>query len=479
MQPKDQAAPVEVPKNLPPLAGVATIADASKPGLGIEACVARLKRYHYAFLRLHEILTARITAEPLYELKTGFSHHAYLCSEHVQALRTRVSEMREPPLGLEAIPHPALQLLFDEILAAPTTAALLLGIYEKAVPALQLALQNHLADTNRLIDAPSVRICRFALLELEDMASFGTKCIQAIVDPATRGELQPWLQLLDKCLQTAGGLDGREPTSDVLPERMTSKQPYVYDRVPKRDARFQDLYNQGVNPEAFLYDPNFPAQPKTLMMLYKRIREIDVPEMMASIIHETKGQPWEYYRDMSRQLWDEARHAMMGEVGFVSLGIDWTQARITHNWSLRLNSECTPLERHAVLYFIEQGLMTRTGKRYEWEVGLESGNPLIATIQDYDWADEVLHASIGRQWYIPQFGDRKQAIDYGDTCWSRIVSNWGEVREKGLTDHANWWPNIYRQACKTWGIEPDPKVLAYSETYEGTRADLKNVSVSA
>ena len=59
---------------------------------------------------------------------------------------------------------------------------------------------------------------------------------------------------------------------------------------------------------------------------------------------------------------------MMGEVGFVALGVDWTQARITHNWSLRLNTECTPIERHAVLYFIEQGLMTKTGKRYEWEV---------------------------------------------------------------------------------------------------------------
>ena len=37
---------------LPTLAGLATIAEASKPGLSVEACVARLKRYHYAFRRL-------------------------------------------------------------------------------------------------------------------------------------------------------------------------------------------------------------------------------------------------------------------------------------------------------------------------------------------------------------------------------------------------------------------------------------------
>ena len=41
------------------------------------------------------------------------------------------------------------------------------------------------------------------------------------------------------------------------------------------------------------------------------------------------------------------------------------------------------------------------------------------------------------------------------------------------------YPDVYRQACAAWGEAPDPKVLAFSETYEGTRADLKNVTGSA
>src|SRR5437762_3613762 len=164
-------------RGLPALAGLADIVRATKPGLGVEACVARLKRYHYAFLRLHEILTARITAEPIYELKTGFAHHSYLCAEHVEALRNRVGEMREPPLGLEEVPHPALQVLFDEILAAPTTAELLVGVYENALPALDTALARHLSDTNPLADAPSVRVCRFARLEIADMLQFGSRSI--------------------------------------------------------------------------------------------------------------------------------------------------------------------------------------------------------------------------------------------------------------------------------------------------------------
>src|SRR5437588_7691260 len=122
-------------RGLPTLAGLATIDEAARPGLSVEACVTRLKRYHYAFVRLHEIFTARITAEPIYELKTGFSHHAYLCAEHVDALRKRIGEMREPPLGLEEVPHPALETFFDELRAAPT-AELLVGVYEKALPAI-------------------------------------------------------------------------------------------------------------------------------------------------------------------------------------------------------------------------------------------------------------------------------------------------------------------------------------------------------
>src|SRR6476646_9106958 len=137
-------------RDLPPLAGVCSMGEAMKPGLSVEECVRRLKRYHYALRRLHEIFVARITAEPIYELKTGFSHHAYLCAEHVAALRERVGEMREPPLGLEEIPHPALEQFFDEVLAAPTTAALVEGLYGRAAPALADALERHVQTTNLL-----------------------------------------------------------------------------------------------------------------------------------------------------------------------------------------------------------------------------------------------------------------------------------------------------------------------------------------
>ena len=63
---QNPASPNETYHNLPPLAGLCSLEQAARPGLLVEQCVDRLKRYHYAFKRLHEIFTARITAEPIY-----------------------------------------------------------------------------------------------------------------------------------------------------------------------------------------------------------------------------------------------------------------------------------------------------------------------------------------------------------------------------------------------------------------------------
>ncbi|MGH7955447.1 MAG: hypothetical protein ACREH8_00365 [Opitutaceae bacterium] len=466
--------------SLPPIAGLASFDEAMRIGLSVEQCVARLKRQHWAFKRLHEIFIKRLTAEPVYELKMGFSLHAYYCAEHAAAWRERVGEMREPPLGLDVAPEPALDVFFDEILNAPDTAALLLGLYEHALPALRGALEGHLQATNKLLDQPSRRICRFALLEVGDMIAYGAQGIASLVTVERRHELAGWNSALSRLLAQAGGLDGAAEKPAGTIERMFSRTPHVFDGRPQRDARFPDPYNMGVHAEAFLYDEKLPTEPKTLMMYYKRLREIDVPEMMASIIAETPGKPWDYTVDMTRQLWDEARHAMMGEVGFLRAGIDWAKfVRVNFTYSLALNAQLTPIERHAVLYFIEQGLMPKTGKRFEWEVGVASGDSFSAMVQDYDWADEVLHARIGRELYVKQFKNAKEAIAYGDQCWSKVLIDWRSYIERGLTKHENWWPGLYREWCRAQGREPDPAVLAFHTTYETARADLQEVSVSA
>lgn len=373
----------------------------------------------------------------------------------------------------------------DEIIAAPTTELLLMGVYEIALPAVLRACRRLKLDAHPLADSPTVRIAKLMEFELAEAAQFGEAAIQQLITSEIRESAALWLGILHGCLQAAGDLDGTltiENATDnsaeyiEVPEPMYSREPYCFVKEPRRDERFQDCFNAGVNPEAFLYDERFSPRDKTLMMYYKRIRELDVPEMMASILVELgPEEPWEFHQEMMRQLWDEARHAMMGEVGFAAQGLDWRKIPINFTWSRNLNLQLNARERHGVLFFIEQGLMPRTGKRYEYEVGMQSGDPLSGLFQDFDWADEVLHAQIGRRWYVPRFSSLNEALGYGDECWSRVLSHWREYREQGLTEHRNWWPELYQQACANWQVAPDPAALAYNKTYEDTRADLQKL----
>lgn len=462
---------------LPPLVGLHSMQEAVTKGITVAECVARLLRIHWSLKRLHSCFVERIAAMPVYELKMAFSLHALYCAEHVEEFARRVREMRQPPYGLEVSPDADLDRFFDEISAAPDVAALVLGLYSYAVPALTRALERLIADTNKLFDHPTYRICRLTLVEMQDVSQYGHEAVKCLVSEEAKSSLAEWTTLLADLLKAAGDLDGTEARSTVELKPMFSVINRKYDATPRRDERFKDPYNMGVNAEALLFNPDVPPLPKSIMLYFKRMREIDVPEVMSSILSETSNKPWEYYRAMTRQLWDEARHAMMGETGFVSMGIDWTKIPFNFTWSLGLNTQLSPLERHAVLYTIEQGLMPKkTGKQYEWEVAVATSNRLTMLIQDYDWADEVLHAQIGREWLVKELGGQKAALDFGDRSWSRILIDWARWRDEGLTQHRNWWPEIYSDCCRHWAVEPDPDLLAYNTTYESTRADLKQVS---
>ena len=73
-----------------------------------------------------------------------------------------------------------------------------------------------------------------------------------------RENVRTWLRQLDHCFQAAGALNGSDTHFERKIERHFSVRPYKYDPVPKRDERFPDPYNMGVNAEVFLYDPDAP-----------------------------------------------------------------------------------------------------------------------------------------------------------------------------------------------------------------------------
>ena len=89
-------------------------------------------------------------------------------------LRQRVGEMREPPLGMDAVPCEALKRLFDEIANAPDTEDLIRGLYLVAVPQFPGWRWKNIERILTLwLMRPRARSLRATLLDLKDIDDYG------------------------------------------------------------------------------------------------------------------------------------------------------------------------------------------------------------------------------------------------------------------------------------------------------------------
>ncbi|HEX2080522.1 MAG TPA: hypothetical protein VHG08_22655 [Longimicrobium sp.] len=432
---------------VPELAGLCDYRQAARIGPSVEENVHRLLRLHWTEKRLMEIALAHLPATPEWEVKCALALHQWQDAEHADALRRRITEMRNPAPRLDVPPDAALEAFLDEVLRPHGTLELLAGIYRVARPALVRAYRRQLELSNPLVDHPTRRMIRINLVEQEEALAWGEAAVDALLaDDAARDRAAAWEAHLRRYLQAAGGIAGGEPvTADagpLPPPRATS--PFVPDTTPRRDGRFAGRHNFNFPPHVVYNAPGVPADERNLALLCKRTLEMDVPEMMASFMTERRDQPWEFYRDYARQLWDEARHAMMGSVALEARGVDWTRIPLNVGFSLRLNRHADPLERQLLLYAIEQSLMPGdTGKRFEYETARQAGDDLSAHFHDYDWADEVLHTQIGRRWLKREGFGVADALERARQVHERT---WAALDQyHALEPQADWWADFVRR----------------------------------
>ncbi len=464
------------PKNgIPELAGIATYEQAAHVGYSVEENVQRLLRLHWTERRLMDVMLAHLSSTPIWEVKCALALHQWYCAEHADWLRRRVIEMRHPAPPLDAPPSGELDAFLKELLRAENSAELVAGIYGVALPALRDAYYAHIHHTNPLVDHPTRRFLRFALLEVNEAIEWGKAALAELTRDKTGAAVaRDWREHLELYLATARGIAGdprisveegdstrgvqiRSMEPPLPPPR--AKEPFAPDFEPRRDERFHGLYNFEFPPHVVYSADGVPADERNLALLSKRTLEMDVPEMMASFLFERNEQPWEFYLDYSRQLWDEARHAIMGTVAFESRGIDWTEIPLNVGFSLRLNLHATAQERQIILYAIEQSLMPAdTGKRFEYETAVAAGDELSAHFHDYDWADEVLHANIGRRALKREGISRDQAISRGQEIHERT---WAALEQyKSRDPQVNWWADFVRRTLGKESAVADRELAA-------------------
>lgn len=439
-------------RRLPPFAGTVSAAESRHSGLRVAEATARLHRLAYMKQRLAIAAAAFLPSTPEWEAKCALALHGWLDAEHAAMLYARLAELREPSPGPADIPDEGLAAAFDELLAAPDTARRLTGLYGVARPQLGAALDDYLHETNRLCDQPSVRLLRIIVAEEKEIQQWGTLAIEAC---GTSSEIDDWRGHVSTAFRSPADLTARRFVA-----------PYRFDVTPARDERFTHVFDLSTPADVVYLDDSRAADERNAALMFKRLREMDVPEVIAGIVAERwaeernageRGRPWAYYASMLRQMWDEARHAMLGQALLETRGVDWTTLPVNVTFSWKLGRFCTPVERHILLYAIEQSLMPKDrGKPYEHRVAVESGDDLSALFHDYDWADEVLHVEIARRCLRPELpGGLNEARQRADALWTRITDALEREPLPGAdpADLGDWWPRFARQVI---GREPPP-----------------------
>lgn len=388
---------------VPALAGLCTFEEAARIGYSVEASVAQLLRYHWIEKRLAEVVTARIPVIPDWEVKGAFALHQWLDIEHADWLRRRIREMRHPMPRIDVAPDPQVEQQIAPVEQASTARELLQALLEVRTALLD-AYREHYERSSPVVDHPTRRLLRMIIQEEQETLAWTRAAVTGAV----------------------------------------SEVPLRNGFEPVRDARFHGSYNFNFPPHNVYALAYVSPEERNLALLCKRLLEMDVPEMMASFITERAAdQPWEFQLDYRRQLWDEARHSMMGEAAFEARNIDWTRIPLNVGFALRLNLFATPEERQLLLYAIEQSLMPAdTGKRYEYETALAAGDALSAHFQDFDWADEVLHAQIGRRWLKAEGAHGADVLERGRAVHEKTWAKLDEYRAQHA--QTEWWDEFVR-----------------------------------
>ena len=366
---------------------------AKEPGLSVEECARRIHRLAYVEERLMFLQAAHIVTTPQRDLKGLLSRLQYEDGLHSDLLKNRLKELRVPRSKCLGVPDERLELVLDEAMQSRGSVELLAALVKVIKPALLDAYRSYVRQTNGLADYESVRLMRTIIAEEEHAislleAAYGDVVRSAEVEEVAAG----WAGVLAGTLKDAGGIDGEVETGAGSVHRVRSGERYKVARRPVRDDTFPSVWD-------FIHVDEDRVPERLAQMIATRLGEITIAEALAIVLLEVEGRPWSFYVAISRHMWDEMRHSLFGEAAAEQVYGD-RAALPLRDFEIEYLFEMTPLELYAMLGIgVEAALMKYPpGKRAEYEFCRDRArHPLMTTLQDFDWADEVEHVQIARR----------------------------------------------------------------------------------
>jgi uncharacterized ferritin-like protein (DUF455 family) len=130
-------------------------------------------------------------------------------------------------------------------------------------------------------------------------------------------------------------------------------------------------------------------------IVYHNATEWAVIDHLCVLFFGARGMPLEFYLDLARQTWDEARHSLMGMRRLRQMGYEPFR---DFKWPYQPSRIESFAEWFGSLTMLAEAC-SFTRKHGSIEPFYRFGDPLSAQQSEIDCLDERLHVTNGRRWY--------------------------------------------------------------------------------
>lgn len=377
----------------------------------------RLKQAFWVEFELSRMAIGWVPAAMDWEWKGQLVRMGYLHTEHMKKLQERANELPGGGLSNRSwTPEPVAEL-FLSLSAAPGFPEFAYAY--KAIVAKLYAFYDELsAALDPILDWPTLDALRIPQLDRQTLAGWAEPHVRfAYFDDAEgRKRFDSWRRFVDRQVEALPLTEGTPKEPIAWEEGLSAAPAGPVPETPSFDPKYPlvDLTKY----KSAMFDPKSPTYDSVKHMVFINASEMSATESLTYLYYGVKKMPLDFYYDIARHTWDEARHSQMGVRRLKQMGYK------TEDFSWHPSTALTPdnLERTFPEFYSSLTMVMEPcsfiKKRKSIDAFSKHGDALSALQSEYDIADERLHVNFGKKWGAKLF-EHIQDFDTAATVTER------------------------------------------------------------
>ena len=373
---------------------------------------------------LARIMAGFVPALVIWQQRKELPALVFRSFRRVQDLRQRGRELGVSFEEMHFSAKVAGRAVLDKLCAADNPADLLQAGMIVVSGVIITAIEDYLKRNEGVYDLPSVPLLEADRDELRAQMDWAQAALRELAQAA---DVKPTESFVNEITALCADLPAALRAHNVRGGAAIT-QGRRLGTLPLADAKlplgFQHLE---FGPEPLPKDPAYPDRERYHAVNF--LQEVQAADSCASMLFESPDMPWDFFFDLSRHMWDEARHAMFGETKLLELGTHAAAAGLSTK-AYAMRQTLSPLDRYAALSTQEADAFP--GKHQGLKDAIAHNDALSARAWSYDIADETQHLRFGTKW-IPV-----------------MIEKTGEPRsyEQVKQDACNWRVNVLAEFYK-------------------------------